>query len=182
MADARVLLERLLEESRRLWIPAIDPEDGAALAALAFTAPEGLVLDLGAGVGYSTAWLAIGAGARGLRVVAVEYDRARARVLESYAPAIEEATGARVEVVEGDALDFLRGLRGRVVGLAFVDVEKSEYPEALRLLAERSVPGGLAAFHNAYFPRPPDEFFELAARLAHMIVPTPAGLLVARFP
>jgi len=177
------ILEALRAESAEMGIPAIDERDGYALAALAFAAPRGgLVLDLGAGVGYSTAWLALGAGAWRARVVAVEYSPGRAERLARNARLIEEATGARVEVVVGDALEVLRGLPGESVSLAFVDIEKHEYPEALRLLEEKLVPGGLAAFHNAYFPAPPREFFEQASRLEHVVLPTPVGLLVARLP
>jgi len=179
--DLRDLLAALETESRHRGIPSIYREDGVALAALAFAAPRGgLVLDLGAGIGYSTAWLALGAGAWGGRVVAVEADPGRARVLRGYAPAIEEYTGARVEVVEGDALEFLEGLPEGSVSAAFVDVEKSLYRRVLEALAGKAVPGALAAFHNAYFPRPPGEFFEAAARLESVIVPTPVGLLIAR--
>jgi len=183
LRDPSSLLEALREESYRLGIPAIDERDGYALAALAFSAPRGgVVLDLGAGVGYSTAWLALGAGAWGARIVAVEYEPSRAGRLRGHARLIMEATGARVEVVEGEALDVLRGLQDGSVSMAFVDIEKHWYPEALRLLREKLVPGGLAAFHNAYFPRPPREFFEEAARLEHVVLPTPVGLLVARLP
>jgi len=177
----RDLLEALETESRLRGIPSIYREDGAALAAMAFAAPRGgLVLDLGAGIGYSTAWLALGAGAWGGRVVAVEADPGRASVLRGYAREIEGLTGARVEVVEGDALEFLAGLPGGSVSAAFVDVDKHLYVRVLELLAEKAAPGALAAFHNAYFPRPPGEFFEAAARFESVVVPTPVGLLLAR--
>jgi len=180
----RELLAELERLSQEYFIPAIDSEDGAALAALAAVAPRGgLVLDLGAGVGYSTAWLAVGAGAWRGRVVAVEADPARFKVLKEAATRISEATGARVEAVNGDALEYLRSLPQRSVSMAFIDIEKHQYREAFQLIAGGlGVPGAILAFHNAYYPRPPDDFFEYASRFEHSIVPTPAGLLVARLP
>ena len=180
------LLRRLEKESRREGIPAIDERDGFSLAALAFTAPRGgLVLDLGAGIGYSTAWLALGAGPWRGRVVAVEGDPRRASRLREFASEISEATGAEVEVVEGDALSYLESLGPGTVSLAFVDIEKHEYTRALQMLAgsdgpRRLLEGGLAAFHNAYFPAPPPEFFREASKYETVTIPTPAGLLVVR--
>ncbi len=124
----RSLIERLRRDSYKYYVPAIDPEDGAALAALAATAPMGDILDLGAGIGYSTAWLAAGARARpGARIVAVEYVPELAERLRVNAIAIREATGVEVEVVEDDALRFLQTYDGRAA-MAFVDIEKSQYP------------------------------------------------------
>ena len=113
------------------------------------------------------------------RLVAVEWDRSKAEI------AREVLSGAgwrrvEVEVVSGDALEYLRGLPAGSITLAFVDVEKEGYPEALRILEEKLEPGGVAAFHNAFFPAPPREFFEAAARPPWRggVVPTPAGLYI----
>jgi len=91
------LLGSLALESRRLFIPLIDPEDGSALASLAYLAPPGLVVDLGAGIGYSTAWLAIGASANPSRprIIAVEHDSRLAASLRRNAPAIMDALDVR---------------------------------------------------------------------------------------
>lgn len=84
-----------------------------------------------------------------------------------------------VEVVEGDALDVLTRIKDpRIV---FVDVDKHLYPEVLRLLWPRLPRGGLLAFHNAYAPRPPTEFYRLVEELgdaAAGVAPSPAGLLL----
>ena len=178
----RSLLETLEAESRKHYIPLIDREDGVALAAIAYTAPRGLFLDLGAGVGYSTAWIAIGATGRAEKIIAVEWDPDLAPRLELHADLIREATGVRVEVVNSDALEYLERHRQELEGvaMAFVDIEKWQYKKALQLLAPLMVNGGYIAFHNAFIPRPPREFFDEASKYDNIIIPTPQGLLMIR--
>ncbi|MEB3851892.1 MAG: class I SAM-dependent methyltransferase [Desulfurococcales archaeon] len=183
-------LEEIGARSRSLGIPSIDPEDGLILYSIAVSVAgraSGSVeaLDLGAGIGYSTLWIAAGLEdacpqTASCRVTAVE---ANARL----ASAGEEATAraglrrVRIRWVAGDAIAFLEGIPNRSVDLAFVDIEKYEYPKALELLEYKLKPGGVALFHNAYFPRPPESFFHAVSRgpWRSGIAPTPQGLLIA---
>ncbi|WP_236698186.1 O-methyltransferase [Pyrodictium occultum] len=183
------LLERVEEESARAGIPSIEREDGSALYAVAYLytlgrGGEGVAAaDLGAGIGYSTLWLAGGVEAactRGCRVVAVEADPWRSRRLrEVLGEAGLERT--RLEAVQGDALSYLERLGPGSLDIVFVDVDKHEYARVLELLESRLRPGGVAVFHNAYFPRPPGSFFEAVERgpWRSTVVPTRLGLLVA---
>jgi predicted O-methyltransferase YrrM len=183
-------LDSLGVRSRALGIPSIDPEDGLVLYTLALqkAAWKGRLegADLGAGIGYSTLWIAAGAeDACSQRlgpcvVTAVEANSRLAGIGE------ESTAGAglrsvRVRWVAGDALAFLKSLPDRSLDLVFVDIDKYEYTAALSLLERKLRPGGVAAFHNAYFPRPPDEFFHAVKEGPWVwgIAPTPAGLLVA---
>ena len=181
------ILDDILRESERLGIPSIDASDGIALMLEAYrqTLTGGtLLLDLGAGVGYSTAWIALGAdegcSQGGCRVVAVEYDPSRSSRIEANLGRLG-LERVEVSVVTGEALEVLRGLEPGSISLAFVDIEKHQYLEALRLLEEKLKPGGAAFFHNAFFPAPPEEFFVAASRepWRATVLPTPAGMLVA---
>ena len=184
------LAERLYAESARLGIPSIQPEDalvlhGVAAASLAASG-AGLVLDLGSGIGYSTAWLAAAARGvcRGCRVLAVERDPVLYSHLRRYAGEIEAVSGVRVEAVEGDALEALRRLPRGSVGFAFVDIDKEQYPRAAEALAPLLAPGASMAFHNAYLPAPPSGFWEALRRtgLPYTVVPTRLGIAVATKP
>jgi len=187
MLRAGAVLEDILRESSMLGIPSIDPSDGVALMLEAYRqALQGgtAAADLGAGVGYSTAWIALGVDEGCVepecRVLAVEYDPARAARIEANLARLGlERT--RVEVYVGDAIEALRGLGEGSLSLAFVDIEKSLYTAALRLLQEKLRSGGAAFFHNAFFPSPPLEFFAEAGRgpWRSTVLPTPAGMLVA---
>ena len=169
-------------ESERLWVPSIDWEDGLVLQSLAFAAGEGLVVDLGAGAGYSTLWLLAGMAdscRKRCRLFAVERRRDRAETARRLLSSIP-VENVEVEVLVGDALEAVKELRE--ISLAFVDIDKARYPEALSLLEERLIEGGLAVFHNAYTPPPPPGFLEKASQPPWLstIIPTDQGLLVAR--
>ncbi|MDT7896153.1 MAG: hypothetical protein RQ855_08125 [Desulfurococcales archaeon] len=62
--------------------------------------------------------------------------------------------GIEIEVIYGDALEYLRGIEDGSLDLAFIDIEKGSYPQALRLLRKKLRKGGIAIFHNAISPKP----------------------------
>jgi predicted O-methyltransferase YrrM len=88
--------------------------------------------------------------------------------------------GIEIEVIYGDALEYLRGIEDGSLDLAFIDIEKGSYPQVLRLLRKKLRKEGIAIFHNAISPKPPKEFFEIADReFISTIVPSWAGILLA---
>ncbi len=173
--------------SYKYGIPAIDVEDGLILQALAYiVALKGgkTAIDAGAGIGYSTLWIALGmehgctTGA--CRVIAIEYSRERASLIADNLSKLG-FSNVNVETVSGDALIFLEDIEDGSIDYAFIDVEKEDYPHVVDLLQAKLARGGIALFHNAFFPRPPEEFFDKVRRRpwTSMISPTPAGLLIA---
>ena len=177
----------LYRRSAELWIPAISPADGFILSALAFTVCSGRgyvnMVDAGAGIGFSTLFIAYGAsrGCRG-RLVAVEMDEGRFEELKRNTRILRDITGdsVAVEAVLGDALEYLDSVEDESLDLVFVDIEKSLYPEAARILKGKLRRGGIAVFHNAIQPKPPREFFEIVSKEFNSItIPTEAGILVA---
>ncbi|MEM4971776.1 MAG: class I SAM-dependent methyltransferase [Sulfolobales archaeon] len=178
---------QLYKRSIELGIPAISPEDGLVLSSIAFIycASNSYIkaIDAGAGIGYSTIYLAygMGIGCRG-ELTAVENRWDRFEELRANLPLLKEIAGDKIEVKVryGDALEFLRNLENKALDIAFVDIEKSFYPEALRILRDKLKMGGIAIFHNAIAPRPPREFFEIAEReYISTIIPSEAGILLA---
>ncbi len=174
-------LARLEEASREEGVPSIDEEDGKVLMALAYSSHADKIADLGAGVGYSTAWLAAGAGARGEAVVyAVEASAKRFEKLLKLLGGVRLGR-AVVEPVRAEAIEWLRGLPDAYLGMAFLDIEKVYYPAAVKELERVLKPGGILAAHNALFPTLPDEFFQAIKEgpwEKPIIVPTWAGILV----
>ncbi|BAA80724.2 conserved hypothetical protein [Aeropyrum pernix K1] len=187
-----MLSERIRRESVELGIPAIDPEDGLILSSAAFYVGGGTgsYVDAGAGIGYSTIWIAYGAYHRctdiTCKIVAIEYDVELASILSRNLREVEAMFRGRIEfeVVSGDALDYFSRLeeKGReVFDMAFVDIEKGDYPEALERLENLLTAGGVAAFYNAFQPPPPPLFFDMVSKRPWkpVVLPTPAGLLLA---
>jgi Predicted O-methyltransferase len=62
--------------------------------------------------------------------------------------------GIEIEVIYGDALEYLRGIEDGSLDLAFIDIEKGSHPQALRLLRKKLRKEGIAIFHNAISPKP----------------------------
>jgi predicted O-methyltransferase YrrM len=118
-------------------VPIVQWETGRLLAALC-GALDPVVLEVGTAIGYSTLHMAQALD-RG-RIVTLELDPDRAAQARGY---LERAGVAdRVDIVEGDALETIRGLDGPF-DLLFVDAAKGEYPRYIELaepkLSERAV-------------------------------------------
>ena len=168
--ELRDLLDRLYQEG--LAHDAAEPDrlrrlrnlepDAAALLWITLRAlrPE-LVVEIGTSNGYSTLWLADAVAAGGGRLVSVDIDG------EAQAEAAGHLAGAGlaevVELVTGDAGEYLAGLPDGAVDVLFLDAERTEYlgwwPHPLRVLR----PGGLLAMDNVLSH--PDEVADVRALL-----------------
>ena len=190
LLDIKKSISKWLGEARRestlLGVLPVDVEDGIILAGIALVVSSKgdiLVVDLGAGVGYSSLWIASGleAGCTSrCRLVLVERRKDRIEkareILEKHQWRID------IEFHRVDALEYLESIPSSSIDMAFVDIEKKYYPEVLELLQQKLVEKGVALFHNAYTPRPPSEFYEKLEKSDSWrasILPTPQGLLVA---
>ncbi len=101
------------------------PYDAARLVSiLALSNKAKTIVEVGAGVGYVTLWLAYAASRTGGRVIACEIDPTRAET----ARANLEKAGLSdiVELLVGDARDLLRQ-REEPVDFLFIDGENSQY-------------------------------------------------------
>lgn len=181
------LVRELLEESSSLGIPPVSMEDGLVLMAEAFSVSSlggKVFLDAGAGVGFSTFWIMAGmAGVcEGCKVIAIEHEGQRYERLKVNLERAAGELGLEAEVVAllGDALQHVEGLE--FVDYAFVDIEKQDYPRMLSILERKLSPGGVALFHNAFQPRPPEEFFSMVNRepWRSKIIPTKDGIMMLR--
>jgi 23S rRNA (adenine-N6)-dimethyltransferase len=106
---------------------------------------DDLVLDIGAGTGALTAPLA----ATGARVVAIELDLARRRVLQQRFPAAERRTdGAGVRVVAGDAADL------RLPRQPFRVVANPPFAASTALLKRLLAPGSRLVAADLVLPVP----------------------------
>ncbi|MCX8195908.1 MAG: class I SAM-dependent methyltransferase [Acidilobaceae archaeon] len=180
------LVKELLEESRALGISHISIEDGLVLMAEAFTTSSlggRVFVDAGAGVGFSALWILAGiSDCEGCLLIAIEYERERHEKLRRNLDKVVKELGAKAsaEAVRGNALEVVGALEA--LDYVFVDIEKPDYPKMLSILEARLRPLGVALFHNAIQPRPPEEFFEMAMSgpWRSIIIPTGPGLMLVR--
>lgn len=120
------------------------PETGRFLAILAAAAPPGRVVEVGTSGGYSTLWLALACRQAGRAITTFESNPAKIAVARETFRAAGIAD--LVELVEGDALDHLPGVRN--VGFCFLDVEKELYASCYEIVVPNLVPGGLLVADN----------------------------------
>ena len=130
-------------------VPAVGPFVGALLRLLARTAGARRMLELGTATGYSGAWLL--QSSPEARLVTLELDPKRAAEARKNLEAA--GLGGRAEVVERDALEYMRESRDRY-DLVFNDLLNS-FPseaavrEAFQLALDHLEPGGLLIADNA---------------------------------
>src|SRR5262249_6389088 len=109
-------------------------------------------------IGYGTLCLARGAPAA--RVVSIDTDRERLARARAYLERAGEEISARVELIEGPALEVLPRLPGPV-DLAYVDAVKTEDRRYLDLLLRKVRVAGLLIFDNLLWKgqvaEPPEE-------------------------
>ncbi len=124
---------------------AVSEEDGRFLRLLVATRGAKSILEIGAASGYSGIWLGLGARESGGRVVAIEYDPARAK--EAAANVTRAGLDDVVRVVHGDAFKEIPKLPG-TFDFVFLDAWKPDYRKFFDMVFPRLAPGGLFTAHN----------------------------------
>jgi caffeoyl-CoA O-methyltransferase len=183
-------MERLAEQED---IPIIGPACCRLMALLVQMTGARRIFEMGSAIGYASIWLARAAGPRA-KVYYTDGDPknlVRAREFLRRAGVLP-----RVELLQGDALRLLRKTPG-TFDLIFVDVDKHQYPAALRLASSRLRRGGLLVTDNVLWsgrvarPAPPGDKFTpkiqefnrriyADERLFSVIVPLRDGVAVCR--
>jgi predicted O-methyltransferase YrrM len=124
---------------------AVSEEDGRFLRVLVATRGAKSILEIGAASGYSGIWLGLGARESGGRVVAIEYDPARAA--EAAANIRRAGLDDVVRVVHGDAFKEIPRLQG-TFDFVFLDAWKPDYKKFFDMVFPRLAPGGVFTAHN----------------------------------
>jgi predicted O-methyltransferase YrrM len=140
-------LSAAVEASDAAGLPhiSVSPQQGKFLCLLASAMQAHRILELGTLGGYSTIWLARGAGPQG-RVVTLEFDRRRAELARRN---LERAgLSDRVEVVVGPALNTLPTLTSGPFDLVFIDADKENNAAYLEWAIKLGHPGTVIVVDN----------------------------------
>ncbi len=124
---------------------AVSPQQGKFLSLLAAAMQARRILEIGTLGGFSTIWLARGAGPRG-QVVTLEYEPTHAEVAR--ANLREAGLADRVQVKVGAALDTLPTLTAGPFDLVFIDADKENYPAYLEWAVRLARPGSVIVADN----------------------------------
>jgi caffeoyl-CoA O-methyltransferase len=134
-------MERYAEEHR---VPIIGPAVARLLALFAQVSGAKRIFEMGSAIGYSTIWLARAAGPKG-KVHYTDGDPANAQRAREYFR--RAGVAKRIDVHVGDALELLKKTSGKF-DLIFNDVDKHQYPDALRAALPKLRRGGLFITDN----------------------------------
>lgn len=138
------VLAAMEKEAEKRDIPIVGPAVARVLHQLALISGAKTVFELGSAIGYSTIWWARAVGEAG-RVIYTDGDRKKADEARGY---FERAGIAdRITIKVGDALEFLSEEK-REYDIIFCDLDKEDYPRALKLALPRLKSGGLLVADN----------------------------------
>lgn len=126
-------------------VPIIGPAVARLLALLVELTGAKRIFEMGSAIGYSTTWMARAAGS-GAQVFYTDGDPANARRAQSYLR--RASVLKRVRILVGDALRLLDSVPGKF-DIIFIDVDKHQYPAALRKALPRLKRGGLLIADNS---------------------------------
>jgi len=158
----------------------IPPETGKFLAILAASVPEGQFLEIGTSGGYSTMWIALACIERGIKIKTFEILEEKIKLAKETFQVSKMAD--HVELVEGDARDFLKEEKN--ISFCFLDAEKEVYDECYDLIIPNMVKGGLLVADNAInhyeVLKPMIEKALSDERVDALIVPIGKGELLCR--
>jgi predicted O-methyltransferase YrrM len=136
---------RAIEEQGKLRnIPIVGPAVGRFFYQLAQMVGAESVFEMGSAIGYSTIWWARAVGQDG-KVIYTDGNRQNAEEARGYFQRAEVAD--RIDVRTGDALELLSEEKGQF-DIIFCDIDKEDYPRALRLATPRVRKGGLLVADN----------------------------------
>ena len=141
------VLSAALADSDAAGLPkiAVSAQQGKFLSLLATATGARRILEIGTLGGFSTIWLARGAGPAG-QVTTLEYEPKHAKVARAN---IDRAgLGDRVDVLVGPALDTLPSVTGGPFDLVFIDADKENNPGYLEWAVKLTHSGSVIVVDN----------------------------------
>ena len=140
-------------------VPIIGPAVARMLALFVQVSGAKRIFEMGSAIGYSTIWLARAAGPKA-KVIYTDGDPDKARRAKEYFR--RAGVAKRIDVRVGNALELLKKASGKF-DLIFNDVDKHQYPDALRAALPKLRRGGLLITDNTLWsgkaarPAAPDD-------------------------
>ena len=172
LPERDAVIREMEEYAEKNRVPIIGPAVARLLALLSETARAKRIFEMGSAIGYSTIWLARAAGPQGT----VYYSDGNAANAERAKDYFRRAGLAkRIKVGVGDALYLLNKTPGKF-DLIFNDVDKHQYPDALRAALPKLKRGGLLITDNTLWsgkaarPAAPDDAATLGVQEFNRLV------------
>jgi caffeoyl-CoA O-methyltransferase len=139
------VLDEIAAQARQRDLPIVHPETGRLLRLLVTAIGARRVLEIGAAIGYSAAWMARALPPDGLLIT---FERERDRAAEARRNFVRAGVAGIANVMVGDAARLVWKVSGPF-DLIFQDGDKLQYEALLDRLLELLRPGGLLVTDNA---------------------------------
>ncbi len=144
LPERDAVLQEMEARAKDEHIPIVGPAVARLLFQYARLIGARSVFEMGSAIGYSTIWWAMAVGDGG-KVHYTDGSEKNAKDARGY---FERAGVAnRIDVHVGDALEAFEG-RTEQFDIVFCDVDKQDYPRAVRMAASRVRKGGLFITDN----------------------------------
>jgi len=162
-------MEAYAEEHR---VPIVGPAVARMLSLLVQISGAKRIFELGSAIGYSTIWLARAAGPKA-KVFYTDGDPEKAKRAQDYFR--RAGVAKRIHVQVGDAMEMLKKTPG-TFDFIFNDVDKHQYPAAMRAAIPRLRRGGLFVTDNTLWsgkaarPAAPDDTNTLGVQELNRLV------------
>ena len=138
------VLEEMEDFAAKNRVPIIGPAVARFLSLLVQISGAKRIFEMGSATGYSTIWLARAAGPKDEVFYTDGSSENAKRAQESFRRA---GVAKRIRVLTGDALELVRKADGKF-DFIFIDVDKHQYPEAMRAALPKLKRGGLLVTDN----------------------------------
>lgn len=138
------VLSEMEEKAAEGNIPIVGPAVGRLLYQLALISGAKNIFEMGSAIGYSTIWWARAVGDGG-KVIYTDGDRKNAEEARGYFD--RGGVSKRITIKVGDALELLSE-QTQQFDIIFCDIDKEDYPRALRTALPRLRKGGLLVADN----------------------------------
>ena len=145
MNKADIILREIEKRAHNEFLPIVGPEKGQVLAEEIRKAKPKRVLEVGTLIGYSA--ILMGKELDGsAQIITIEIHAEEAKTAEENIRKAE--IPPKVEVITGDAIQVIPKLKG-IFDFAFIDAEKTEYLDYLRLAEDKLRKGTVIVADNA---------------------------------
>jgi predicted O-methyltransferase YrrM len=144
LPERDTIITEMEAHAEQYRVPIIGPAVARLLALLAQVSGAKRIFEMGSAIGYSTIWLAGAVGPKG-KVFYTDGDPANAQRAQVYFRMA--GLKRRIVVKVGDAMELLKKTPGKF-DLIFIDVDKHQYPAALRVALPKLKRGGLLVTDN----------------------------------
>jgi predicted O-methyltransferase YrrM len=139
------ILREIEKRAHNEFLPIVGPEKGQVLAEEIRKAKPKRVLEVGTLIGYSAILMGKELD-ENAQMITIEIHAEEAKTAEENI--LRAEIPPKVEVITGDAIHFIPKLKG-VFDFAFIDAEKNEYLDYLRLVEDKLRKGTVIVADNA---------------------------------